>query len=92
MMYLRTIGRRFEQTMACFLVMKSKRCTGFFQLQRARHNSLRAARAKKAMQDLSRLQNSRERDKKNNLTRSNNLKLCRKKLPFYSGVSQKVVL
>ena len=88
-MYLRTIGRRFEQTMAYFLVMKSKRCTVFLQLQRARHNSLRAARAKKAMQDLSRLPNSRERDKKNNLTRSNNLKLCRKKLPFILGFLKK---
>ena len=68
---------------------KQKVYSFFFQLQRARHNSLRAACAKKAMQDLSRLQNSRERDKKNNLTRSNNLTLCRKKLPFILGFLKK---
>ena len=52
--------------------------------------SVRDPRAKQATQDLSRIQNSRERDKENPEIKQ--YEKLPKKIPSYSGVSQEVIL
>ena len=52
-------------------------------------NSVRDLRAKQATQDLSRIQNSRERDKEN--PEIEQYEKLPKKIPFYSVVSQEVI-
>ena len=54
------------------------------------NNSVRDPRAKQATQDLSRIQNSLERDKENPEIKQ--YEKLPKKIPFYSGVSKEVIL
>ena len=51
---------------------------------------MRDPRAKQATQDLSRIQNSLERDKENPEIKQ--YEKLPKKIPFYSGVSKEVIL